>query len=282
MRSRIFSTMNQLQRNLLYLIQKRGINPTILAKEAGVQQPTLHRILSGESEDPRTATLQPLADYFNCTVEYLRTAAIDSEDVVRDQFFKDIDSGKIDVAEEMARSEAAQLAAKEERRTYVLSTIREHNREAAAFRRGAVVSLMNSLRTMAPSIKEEAVISLHSFSARADLLGEKVCAEIKFLPSPEFATLMSAAKTIEAGIFQLTTLRSMLKGTGHSCEHFVLIIGPSNLLDPTTLNKSLQLAAVHGVMVVIVDRPLEAAGLLADLEAGRGLTLTNNEEDTPL
>ena len=51
--------MSQLRRNLAYLIAKRGINPTALAKATGVQQPTIHRILKGESDDPRGAFYKP-------------------------------------------------------------------------------------------------------------------------------------------------------------------------------------------------------------------------------
>lgn len=73
-------TMSQLRRNLAYLIAKHGINPTALAKATGVQQPTIHRILKGESDDPRTATVQPLADYFGVSVDFLRTADAESFD----------------------------------------------------------------------------------------------------------------------------------------------------------------------------------------------------------
>lgn len=72
--------MSQLRRNLAYLIAKHGINPTALAKATGVQQPTIHRILKGESDDPRTATVQPLADYFGVSVEFLRTTDAESFD----------------------------------------------------------------------------------------------------------------------------------------------------------------------------------------------------------
>lgn len=72
--------MSQLRRNLAYLIAKHGINPTALAKATGVQQPTIHRILKGESDDPRTAIVQPLADYFGVSVEFLRTADAESFD----------------------------------------------------------------------------------------------------------------------------------------------------------------------------------------------------------
>jgi SOS-response transcriptional repressor LexA len=49
-----------------------GMNPTRLARETGVPQPTIYRILKGQSLDPDTATLTPLAHYFGKTVAQLR------------------------------------------------------------------------------------------------------------------------------------------------------------------------------------------------------------------
>ncbi len=59
--------------NLAYLLAKNGLNATLLAGRTGVPQPTIHRILSSDSTDPRTSTLAPLAEYFGVTVEWLRT-----------------------------------------------------------------------------------------------------------------------------------------------------------------------------------------------------------------
>lgn len=81
--------MSQLRRNLAYLIAKHGINPNVLAKATGVQQPTIHRILKGESDDPRTATIQPLADYFGVTVEFLRTNDAEGSDAIGERVVKD-------------------------------------------------------------------------------------------------------------------------------------------------------------------------------------------------
>lgn len=75
--------MSQLRRNLAYLIDKHGTNPTALARAIGDQkkhQPTIHRILKGESKDPRTETVERLADYFGVTVEFLRTADAEAFD----------------------------------------------------------------------------------------------------------------------------------------------------------------------------------------------------------
>ncbi len=72
--------MSQLRRNLSYLIARQGTNPTVLARATGVPQPTIHRILKGESDDPRTATLEPLASFFGITVEFLRSADIEGHE----------------------------------------------------------------------------------------------------------------------------------------------------------------------------------------------------------
>lgn len=59
--------------NLDWLIKASGTNAYELQRATGVPQPTIHRILTGESADPRTATLDPIARYFGITVAELRT-----------------------------------------------------------------------------------------------------------------------------------------------------------------------------------------------------------------
>ena len=58
--------------NLAYLIDKARTNPNALSGATGVPQSTIWRILNGESEDPRTSTVQKLADFFGVTVQELR------------------------------------------------------------------------------------------------------------------------------------------------------------------------------------------------------------------
>lgn len=87
MRSRIFMQMGnesklQVARNLEWLIAKAKTSPYALEKATGVKQPTIHRILTGESSDPRTSTLQPLADYFAVSVSDLR----DRDLTIEEQF----------------------------------------------------------------------------------------------------------------------------------------------------------------------------------------------------
>lgn len=68
---------DMLKKNLEYLMARNGLNPSSLAKAANANQPTLFRILSGEVEDPRTATLKPIADYFRLSVEALRSVDLE-------------------------------------------------------------------------------------------------------------------------------------------------------------------------------------------------------------
>lgn len=60
-------------KNLDYFMSKHRLNPTSLAAATNQNQPTLHRIMTGESTDPRAKTLQPYAEYFGVSVNDLRT-----------------------------------------------------------------------------------------------------------------------------------------------------------------------------------------------------------------
>ncbi len=68
--------MSNVARILLSLMHRAdGISENELARRTGVPQSTINRILSGVSRDPKTGTLQPLADYFGVTVAQLRGEA---------------------------------------------------------------------------------------------------------------------------------------------------------------------------------------------------------------
>lgn len=55
------------------LMRKRGIkNPSELARLAGLQQPTVHRILNGASRDPESKTIEKLASFFRVSASQLR------------------------------------------------------------------------------------------------------------------------------------------------------------------------------------------------------------------
>jgi len=72
-RGRIIECMSYLSENLAALLNQRKMNATNLAQATGVPQPTIHRILKGVSRDPRTDTIQPIAEYFGVPLETLRS-----------------------------------------------------------------------------------------------------------------------------------------------------------------------------------------------------------------
>ncbi|MGN8062774.1 XRE family transcriptional regulator [Ralstonia sp. 22111] len=82
MRTRILPGMSKVEEsrvaaNLTWLMERKNLNANSLAVELArlgtpVPQPTIFRIQSGESRDPRTSSLQPLADFFGVTVAALR------------------------------------------------------------------------------------------------------------------------------------------------------------------------------------------------------------------
>ena len=61
------------------LLQKHGVTPYKVAKEAGVTQTALSNWKSGRST-PSSKTLQKVADYFGVTVDYLMTGRGDAKE----------------------------------------------------------------------------------------------------------------------------------------------------------------------------------------------------------
>lgn len=53
------------------LIDERGMSEGALSKASGVTQPTIHRIITGESKDPRRSNLERIARVFGLEVEDL-------------------------------------------------------------------------------------------------------------------------------------------------------------------------------------------------------------------
>ena len=57
--------------NLHQKMQEKGISEAELSRQTYIPQPTLHKILSGKTGDPRISTLKALADYFDTTLDAL-------------------------------------------------------------------------------------------------------------------------------------------------------------------------------------------------------------------
>jgi transcriptional regulator with XRE-family HTH domain len=53
------------------LMRAHGMNEFEVSKRSGLHQPTVHRILSGESKSPRLSNLAQLAKVFDVSIQYL-------------------------------------------------------------------------------------------------------------------------------------------------------------------------------------------------------------------
>lgn len=63
--------MGTLSENLQYLMQRYGLNETSLARKTNVGQPVVHRLASGETDNPKVATLSPIARLFGLDISQL-------------------------------------------------------------------------------------------------------------------------------------------------------------------------------------------------------------------
>lgn len=69
----LFPPTDALTDNLRKLMHERSISEAELARQTGIPQPTLHKILSGKTGDPRSSTLKSLADFFGISIDGLIT-----------------------------------------------------------------------------------------------------------------------------------------------------------------------------------------------------------------
>lgn len=70
-----FKSTDDLTNTLHRLMDERKITEAELARRTNIPQPTLHKILSGKTGDPRASTLKSLADFFGVTIDILLTGS---------------------------------------------------------------------------------------------------------------------------------------------------------------------------------------------------------------
>jgi transcriptional regulator with XRE-family HTH domain len=63
--------MNNLANTLSQLIKQRGLSTAELARQTGVAQPVIYRLMVGTTENPQIMSLKPIADYFSISVDQL-------------------------------------------------------------------------------------------------------------------------------------------------------------------------------------------------------------------
>lgn len=63
--------MHNLPTILTQLMTKKGIKSAELARQTQVGQPVIHRLMTGNTENPQILTLKPLADFFAVSIDQL-------------------------------------------------------------------------------------------------------------------------------------------------------------------------------------------------------------------
>ena len=71
MKDPTIDTTDHLAENLLTLLNAHKINESELAKNLNIPYNTVHRLLTGETLDPRVSTLQQIGDYFEVGLDFL-------------------------------------------------------------------------------------------------------------------------------------------------------------------------------------------------------------------
>lgn len=64
-------TTSRMSKILKELMAELGINESELARRTGIGQPVIHRICSGETDNPKVATLSPIANFFAISISQL-------------------------------------------------------------------------------------------------------------------------------------------------------------------------------------------------------------------
>jgi len=63
--------MFKLRAALKELMYRKNLSPTEFARQAGLPQPTVHRLLVGKTEDPKLSTLSLIASFFSVSIDQL-------------------------------------------------------------------------------------------------------------------------------------------------------------------------------------------------------------------
>lgn len=118
---------------LRQLMAARGhISENELARQTGVNQPTINRILKGESREPKLRNLQRLADFFGVTVPQLRgEEPMDSERSEKsasDQGIKMQEDKDADLSESVIELARLIVDAGPDKVKEVIEVLRQHRR----------------------------------------------------------------------------------------------------------------------------------------------------------
>lgn len=238
--------MNQLQKNLQYLLGTHGTNPTALAAATGVTQPTIHRILTGESRDPRTQNLEKIASYFNVTAEQLRSSDIRLQpgDLVGQSGVKNTEVLPR-IEDQLSSSQS--LSPPTER---VPERTRKRQEESAEAHKRFTEALLPNLRQYVER-REKALGLRFSF----DYCSEKVVANLLVLTSEDI--LLRGPLSASAKLWRLSTFRLASRETFPERKYYLFVIlpldGDPGAIPVYALSRAVIEARLHGIRVVLTS-----------------------------
>ncbi len=83
--------MANLSETLTYLIKQRRLSTSELARQTGVAQPVIYRMMTGATTNPQVLSLKPVADYLGISIDQLMGyKALDAQEPLNTLLLHDI------------------------------------------------------------------------------------------------------------------------------------------------------------------------------------------------
>ncbi|MDN7881413.1 helix-turn-helix domain-containing protein [Burkholderia aenigmatica] len=243
--------MSLLTQNLEFLLRTHEIKPAALAAAVGLQQPTLHRILSGNSADPRSASLQPIADYFKVTVEQLRNLDLEKWGIPEGKTPSTTDENQVDdlLKVQLVRPRAPLVAPF---RMELLAQLAEH----------LGVPFDANINRRLEILGTQYRFDYCSDRVAGDFGKIVVRQPVRGTPAPY------QLFGITASLWKLSVLRQSSKGEApnrHYCLFLSLTPHPEAPTPHRLIARITSEAALHGIHVIVGDAP-EAAEAIKQME----------------
>jgi len=245
-------------------MHKHQITANTLAKETGVPQPTISRILNGESSDPRTLTVQPIAERFGLDVEDMRSKLIDGAGDFTPPVAKVELLGKI--------GQPAAVREQGNARKVRHNLIGEKLRNASIY-----------CELVLPQQRKELIENFEI--DRLDYVSPKLALEWKVLPYSKKPHLSQNSRhqyeSLQASLWQLLMQKN--EAPDKACILAILFVDIDNSSDeiepqdaqdhfvqwaplPPALSKLSAQASIYGVSVM-VSTPKHLAGIIEEIES---------------
>ena len=83
---------------LTHLVSKKGLTSSELARQTGIAQPVIHRLMTGATENPQILTLKPIADYFQISIDQLLgSTSLTGQKVLDNELLHDVTNSLVTI-----------------------------------------------------------------------------------------------------------------------------------------------------------------------------------------